>query len=167
MDLGPLPEPRAESPRLFGAPSSGETAAWGDARARLHASRNVWLSAVDGDRPHSRPVWAVWLAEGLAFSTGSPALQRGSDGGRITATTESGDEPVILEGTGHRVAVRDVLDRFVAALNAKYEWHARATEEGMADEQGNAGPVFVLRPHVAFFWSTDMAGATRWRFAQA
>jgi hypothetical protein len=160
-----LPEPVAEAPRLFGAQHSGETAAWAEARARLDASRNVWLTAADGGRPHSRPVWAVWLAEGLAFSTGSPALQRGCAGGPITATTESGDEPVILEGTGSRVLDRDVLERFVAALNQKYEWRAHVTDEGMADEEGNAGPVFVLRPQVAFGWGRDMAGATRWRFA--
>jgi hypothetical protein len=165
VDLAPLREPRAEPPLLFGAPSSGETAAWSDALARLRASRNVWLSTVDRGRPHSRPVWAVWLAEGLAFSTVSPAFQRGGDGGQVAATTESGDEPVILEGTGHRVADRQLLERFVVALNDKYAWHAHATDDGMADEQGNAGPVFVLRPHVAFSWGRDMAGATRWRFA--
>jgi hypothetical protein len=165
VDLGPLAEPRAEPPRLFGAPHAGEPGVWADARARLDSSRNVWLSAVDRGRPHSRPVWAVWLVEGLAFSTGSPALQRGSDGGQVAATTESGDEPVILEGTGRRVTDRDVLDRFVTALNAKYGWSARATDEGMTDEHGNAGPVFVLRPDVAFAWRSDMAAATRFRFS--
>jgi hypothetical protein len=164
VHLDPLPEPGADSPRLFGAPHAGETATWGEALSRIDASRNLWLTTVDRGRPHSRPVWAVWLAEGLAFSTGSPALQRGCDGGQVAATTESGDEPVILEGTGWRVVDPGVLDRFVTALNAKYEWTARATDEGMADGQGNAGPVFVLRPHVAFSWSFDMAAATRFRF---
>ena len=165
MVLGPLPEPQPEAPRLFGEQRTVEPRPWAEARERLAGSRNVWLSAVDGDRPHCRPVWAVWLDEGLAFSTGSPALRRGCDGGQVAVTTESGDEPVILEGTSHRAADRELLERFVAALNDKYTWRAHVTDEGMADDDGNAGPIFVLRPRLAFAWGADMTGATRWRFA--
>jgi hypothetical protein len=110
-------------------------------------------------------VWAVWLAEGLAFSTGSPALGRACDGGLVSATTEGGEDPVILEGTGHRVLHRALLERFAEAVNAKYDWHMVATTAGMADADGNAGPVFVLRPRHAFSWGRDMAAPTRWRFA--
>ena len=163
--LGPLPEPVAEVPRLWGAQASGDLAPWPQARNRLADARNVWLCGVDGGRPHARPVWAVWLSEGLAFSTGSPVLRRACDGGPLSATTEGGDEPVILEGTGRRARDRQLLERFAAALNQKYDWQASATEEGMADGDGNAGPVFVLRPHLAFAWGRDMTAPTRWRFA--
>ena len=163
--MGPLAEPVAEPPWLWGAPAGTELMAWAEARNRLAADRNVWLSGVDRGRPHCRPVWAVWLAEGLAFSTGSPGLRRASDGGPLTATTESGDAPVILEGTGHRAVDRDLLERFAQAVNRKYDWHASAAADGMADADGNAGPVFVLRPDLAFAWGHEMARPTRWRFA--
>jgi hypothetical protein len=162
--LDPLPEPVVEVPRLWGQAASGDVTAWPEARDRLSGSRNVWLCGVDGGRPHARPLWAVWLAEGLGFSTGSPVLRRACDGGPLTATTEGGDDPVILEGTGHRVLDRPVLERFVDALNEKYEWSASATDDGMADDDGNTGPVFVLRPGLAFAWGRDMAAPTRWRF---
>jgi len=162
--FGPLGEPQAEVPRLWGAPASGDLAPWPGARERLAAARNVWLCAVDQGRPHLRPVWSVWLPEGLAFSTGSPVLQRGCDGGPVTATTEGADGPVILEGTGHRALDRDLLTAFAGVLNEKYDWHAVATGDGMADADGNAGPVFVLRPRLAFAWGPDMAAPTRWRF---
>ena len=165
MATGPLPEPVAEAPLLWGVPAPGGRTPWAGARSRLAAARNVWLCAVDGGQPHVRPVWAVWLPEGLAFSTGSPTLGRGCDGGPLTATTENGDEPVILEGTGRRVLDSGLLERFAAELSTKYDWPARATEDGMADADGNAGPVFLLRPHVAFGWGRDMASPTRWRFA--
>lgn len=166
MDTGPLAEPVAEVPRLWGEPAGGELLALAGARGRLTAARNLWLTGVDQGRPHSRPVWGVWLAEGLAFSTGSPVLRRAADGGRLTATTDDGDAPVILEGTGRRARDRGLLERFVVALNRKYDWHASATDEGLADADGNAGPVFVLRPDRAFAWGPDMASPTRWRFAQ-
>ena len=117
----PLSEPRPEAPRLWGAAAEGHQAQRPEVRARLEASRNVWRCGVDGGRPHSRPVWAVWLPEGLAFSTGSPVLRRACDGGFVTATTEGGDDPVILEGTGRRVLERVVLERFAGALNQKYD----------------------------------------------
>ncbi len=165
MELRPLPEPVAEAPRLWGAPAAGELLPWPVARDRLGSVRNVWVCGVDAGRPHSRPVWAVWLPEGLAFSAGSPVLRRACNGGQVTATTEAGDDPVILEGTAHRVLERLLLERFSQTLNEKYRWSARATDEGMADADGNAGPVFVLRPAVAFGWGRDMAAPTRWRFA--
>jgi len=124
----------------------------------------VWLSAVDGGRPHTRPVWVVGLPEGFAFSTGSPVLRRACDGGPVSITTEDGDEPVILEGTARRVPDRAVLDRFAVAITTKYDWPTRATADGMVDADGNAGPVFILRPVRAFGWGRDMAHPTRWRF---
>ncbi|MEO5678608.1 MAG: hypothetical protein ABIS47_02970 [Acidimicrobiales bacterium] len=150
---------------MWGAPAAGAPAPWAGARDRLAAARTVWLSAVDGDRPHCRPVWSVWLPEGLAFSTGSPVLRRACDGRPATATTESGDAPVILEGTARRVADGDLLDRFAAAVSAKYDWPTTATEEGMVDGEGNAGAVFLLRPERAFGWGPAMARPTRWRWA--
>ncbi len=162
--LEPLPEPVAEVPRLWGAPAAGVLTPWPEARHRLAGARNVWLCGIDGGRPHSRPVWAVWLPEGLAFSAGSPVLRRACDGGLVTATTEGGDDPVILEGTGHRAIDRDLLERFAEALSRKYDWPTSATDEGMLDANGNAGPVFVLRPGLAFAWGRDMNSPTRWRF---
>jgi len=66
---------------------------------------------------------------------------------------------------GHRLLDGALLAGFAAALNGKYEWSAHATGDGMADADGNAGPVFLLRPRVAFAWGPDMAAPTRWRFA--
>jgi hypothetical protein len=83
----------------------------------------------------------------------------------VTATTEAGDDPIIVEGTAHRVLDHGLLERFAEALSSKYDWQARATEEGMVDADGNAGPVFLLRLERAFGWGRDMAAPTRWRFA--
>jgi hypothetical protein len=163
--VAPLPDPVAEVPTLWGQPASGDLAPWAETRDRLAAARNVWVCAIDRGRPHARPVWAVWLPVGLAFSTGSPVLGRACDGGPLTATTEAADDPVILEGTGCRIQGRDRLEPFTEALNRKYEWHARATDDGMVDADGNAGPVFLLRPDLAFSWGREMAAPTRWRFA--
>ncbi len=125
----------------------------------------MWVCAVDGARPHSRPLWSVWLPEGLGFSTGSPVLGRACDGGLVTATTEDGAAPVILEGTAIRARDPDLLGRFALAVTEKYDWLTEASEDGMVDAEGNAGPVFILRPLLAFGWGQDMAAPTRWRFA--
>lgn len=109
-------------------------------------------------------MWAVWLPEGLAFSTGSPALRRACDGGPATITTEGGVAPVIVEGTATRVIEPELLRRFAAAVTTKYDWPTQAIDDGMRDAKGNAGPVFLLRPHLAYGWDIDMANPTRWRF---
>jgi len=162
-----LATPTATPPTMFGTPAPpGELLPWSWAQQRLVAARTYWIATtrLDG-RPHSRPVWGVWLPGGFWFSTGSLARHNLSANPHITVHLESGTEVVIVEAVAAAVTGADRLQAFLAAYNAKYGWHAFATDDGVADSSGAAGPAYRLRPQVVFGWDTDLRTATRWSFA--
>ncbi len=57
--------------------------------------------------------------------------------------------------------------RRLAAYNAKYDWDTFATDQGVADSSGAAGPAYRVRPRVVFGWDTDLRTTTRWSFADS
>jgi hypothetical protein len=140
--------------------------AWSWADARLRDAANYWIATTCPDgRPHSRPVWGVWLGDVLVFSNGSLIARNLDHDPRVTAHLESGDDVVILEGTAARVHADDELRaRTKAAYDPKYHWEMPVDDDGL----------FVLRPHVVFGWRVDPSGldggglmaatATRWQF---
>lgn len=161
-------EPRPAKPRMFGGTLEPTRLPWRWAEQRLIEARNYWIVTVRADgRPHTRPVWGVWLDGAFWFSTGSMAdgnLRRSSD---LTVHLESGSESVILEGRAEEVTDLDVVRPIVAEYNAKYAWDMEAEEL--------PGPFWRMRSAVAFGWASDPTGldggaafhgtATRWRSA--
>ncbi|MEU5957346.1 pyridoxamine 5'-phosphate oxidase family protein [Streptomyces sp. NPDC047525] len=167
-DMEALPVPVAETPVMFGMPMPpGELLPWTWAAERLTTARTYWIATTRPDgRPHTRPVWGVWLEDGLWFSTGSVARHNLPGNPEITVHLDDGDRPVIVEGTGEAVVGVRELTRFVTAYNPKYEWDVAATEEGVEDGSGAAGPVFRVRSRLVFGWDSDLRAATRWRFPE-
>src|SRR5262245_49601920 len=115
MASGAAREPDASAPWLYGAPSHTEALLpWIWAAERLVAARNYWIVTVrPGGRPHSRPVWGVWLRNRFYFSTGSLAARNVGVNEEITVHLESGDEVVIVEGVADIAATRAELEEFV------------------------------------------------------
>ena len=161
-----LPEPQATPPMLFGEPATSALLPWSWAAGWLTDARNYWVAVVRADgRPHSRPLWAVWLQDGLWFTTGSPQLVRGlRSNPNVSVNLEDGNEVVILEGTAEAVSDTADLERFVAAYNAKYDHTAVVNGDAIADASGPIGPAYRIRPRVVFGWQSDMRDPTRWTF---
>jgi hypothetical protein len=164
--MPPLPEPLAAPPILFGEPSSpAALLPWAWAVERLASARNYWVATVRPDgRPHCRPLWAVWLEDGLWFCTGSLAIKNLVQNREVSVNLEGGDESLILEGVAEKVSALDDLQRFVAAYNPKYDWSARPVDGEITDVNGNVGPAYRVRPRVVFGWRSDMRDTTRWSF---
>ncbi|WP_344533985.1 pyridoxamine 5'-phosphate oxidase family protein [Streptomyces albiaxialis] len=165
-EAGALPDPVPEAPVMFGVRMPpGELLPWTWAAERLAAARTYWIATTRPEgRPHTRPVWGVWLADGFWFSTGSLARQNLPRNPEISVHLDDGVRPVIVEGMAEAVAGERRLRRFVAAYNAKYDWDVVAADEGVADGSGAAGPAFLVRPRVVLGWDSDMRAPTRWRF---
>jgi hypothetical protein len=164
-----LPIPTAAPPVMFGAPAPpGELLPWLWAQQRLETARTYWIATTRPDgRPHCRPVWGVWLADGFWFSTGSVARHNLVANPQITVHLDSGTEVVIVEGVAAAVTGAGRLQAFLADYNIKYNWDAVATDDGVADSAGAAGPAYRVRPRVVFGWDTDLRTATRWSFADS
>lgn len=160
-----MSEPRADRPQMPGyqlaSVSDGELLPWSWVVERLERSRNYFISTTRPDgRPHSMPVWGVWLNDAFWFNTGSRSrkVRNLATNAQCVITTEGADECAIVEGEAQRVTDAGDLARFVDAYRAKYDW-------SLAE---SADPTFVVRPRVVFGFveAADRFAktATRWRF---
>jgi len=157
--------PRADKPRMFGGYLEPAQLPWSWAEHRLAVARNYWIATTRRDgRPHTRPVWGIWMQEAFYFSTGSLAAANIAHGSEITVHLESGDETVIVEGTVEEVADTSLIASFAQLYAEKYHWDVDAGDRP-----------YRVRLRVAFGWMSDGSGldkgalfhgtATRWTFS--
>jgi len=133
---------------------------WSWADERLRGRYIWWLASTRPDgRPHLMPIWAVWVGEGVAFSTGSSSrkAQNLAQNPFVTIVPERGVESVIVEG--EVVALpEELLSTFVDAYQETYEMDPTAMGE----------PVFMVKPAKVFGFIDENDGfplsATRWAF---
>jgi hypothetical protein len=168
-DSGGRGDPELSQPRMFGGYVGSAKLPWTWATERLTRARNYWIVTTRPDgKPHSRPVWGVWLDDIFYFSTGSLAAQNLATRPAITVHLESGSEVVIIEGVAEPVSDIALVEQVVSLYNQKYNWNV--------DPHNLPGPFYAVRPQVAFGWhldeselnpeSTGLGTATRWRFKQ-
>jgi PPOX class probable F420-dependent enzyme len=165
-----MAEPAADRPFMPGygvlpATEGGGLIAWTEAERRLSVSHDYWCATVRPDgAPHVMPVWGVWLEGGLWFSSslGSRKARNLAADPRCTLTTDEAADPVVLEGIARQVTDRAALERFVAAMNAKYD--AAMTLEFL-DPAVNGS--YAVRPVRAFALTHDdfTGSPTRWTFS--
>jgi hypothetical protein len=138
---------------------------WSWAEERLAASHDYWLATVGPDgRPHVMPVWAVWDAGCLWFSSslGSRKARNIDVEPRLTVTTDNALEPVIVEGSAERVVTLEARTRFIGLSNAKY-----GTDYSVDFLDPAVNGTYRVAPHRVFgLVETDFTGSpTRWVFA--
>lgn len=138
---------------------------WSWAVERLTGSHNYWMVTTRPDgRPHSMPLWGVWLDDGFCFSTGRQSRKGRNlrENPNCVVSTENAAEAVIVEGVAEQIADRAALKPFYEAYKAKYGWDL---------EQGEyaSEPVYVVRPRIVFgIREQDFtSSATRWTFDAA
>lgn len=76
---------------------------WEWAEQRLLAERNFWFVTADaGGRPHSMPVWGVWMPErerfGMCCYAGARKARNIGDNDQVVVTTTNSVECVSIEG---------------------------------------------------------------------
>jgi nitroimidazol reductase NimA-like FMN-containing flavoprotein (pyridoxamine 5'-phosphate oxidase superfamily) len=132
---------------------------WTWAVERLGASHNYWIGTVrPNGRPHTMPIWGVWMEGRFYFSTARTSRKASNLGenSNCVVCTEHGAEAVIVEGEAEIISDADVLRPAWEAYKAKYNW----------DVAGES--MFVVRPRTAFAFieaPDEFAGkATRWQF---
>jgi PPOX class probable F420-dependent enzyme len=135
---------------------------WAWAEDRLARSHDFWLaSAGPGGAPHLMPVWAVWMAGALWFSSsnGSRKTRNLRANGRCSLATDNPAEPVVVQGVAEVITDMAELRRLLDAENAKY---GTDYSIDMLDPAGNT--CFKVRPEKVFGLDTaDFTGSpTRW-----
>lgn len=164
-----LPTPTPSRPVLYGAPApdAGELLPWSWAQARLADARNYWIASIrPSGRPHSRPVWGVWLEDGFWFVTASLAQANIVTNPAVSVHLEDGSASVIVEGRAERATDAAQVRRLADAYNPKYGWTLRPEGDrgDVADANEPLGPALRVVPEVVFGWEATMQQPTRWRF---
>jgi len=118
---------------------------WTWAEAQLAAARNYWVVTASAPwGPHAVPVWGLWHAGAIVFST-SPQSRKARDlaaDPRVVVHLESGDDVVIVEGLAEPAeATPEVVD----AYERKYAFRP---------EEGGAGWHRVV-PARAYAWREE------------
>ena len=152
-------------PKGYGISSKEEgLLSWSWLSERMGKARNYWVGTTRPDgRPHSMPVWGVWVDEALYFGTGSDTRKAHNlaENPAMLIHLESGDEVVILEGVAQVAEEAAVLSLVDDAYEAKYKMRA-------VSENKNA-VWYTLKPRIALGWTEKEfpANATRWVFPDA
>lgn len=139
---------------------------WPYVRHQLERARSYWICTVRPDgRPHSAPVWGVWVGGRLWFGTSPEAVKARNLAAdpRVSVHLESAEDCVILEGTVEVVPVADLPPGVAVRYAAKYVLPDGTPVRPDAEAGGSMWAVTPERGHTwleAVFPQT----MTRWRF---
>lgn len=155
----------------YGVPDTLDgTLPWSWAEARLAESRNFWLVTVNATgRPHSMPVWGVWMPDrerfGFSCARSARKVRNLAANPQVVVTNDDAVHVVSIEGIAEPLG-EDGLEIMAARWAAKY---ADEPEIGDAAEM-----IEFLRQNAAFEVVPDRAfgmiespedfgaAATRW-----
>ncbi len=165
MDLRVIDVSRPATPGYFRAAHEGSGLLdWAATARRFSTPRNYWVAtASKAGRPHTMPVWGVWLHDRFLFST-SPDSRKARnlrENPQVAVHIEDSDAAIVIEGRAREIGDTTQLLAFLDAYNPKYAWNFTL-------DQVSHG-VFAVSPERAFAWlgsDTETFGgtATRWRF---
>lgn len=159
------PEPPRDRPTFaqgYGIKPDGKgLIAWNDVCAKLTKSRNYWVATARPDgRPHSMPIWGIWLDGALIFGTDRNSRKARNLQREPIAVVhlESGADAVILECAAREVTHPAEIAKIDALYVKKYK---------MKLTEAPGEPYIVaMKPRIAFAWQERdfPVSATRWKF---
>lgn len=151
---------RPRFPKTFGVPRSLDgTLPWSWAEERLDRAKSYWIVTVRPDaKPHAVPVWGLWLEGELYFGGAGRKGRNLRANPNVVVHLESADEVVIIEGVAERITELPT-DRALRLQDISVRKYGAWSEPSPDGE-----PTYLVRPHVAFGWSSLPRDATRWRF---
>lgn len=166
--------PRAERPDMaaYGVPTDTDgLLPWSWAEERLAASRNFWLVTVSGEgRPHSMPVWGVWMPErerfGFSCAPAARKVRNLAENDRVVVTNEDSVHVVSIEGRAERLSDDAAIEQMARAWFRKYASEPGFDDEDQAVDFVRQAAAYEVTPERAFglIEEPDQFGerATRW-----
>ena len=138
--------------------------------SRLRAAMIYWLATTRPDgRPHSMPVWGVWVDGALWFGTYGQKVRNLEHVPYAVAHHESGEDVAIVEGPVERLELAEAPAAVLVAFREKYVDPTSGEPFPLeaAVESGDDSWLYVLRPRIGHAW---VEGAypetqTRWTYA--
>ncbi|MCW2804088.1 MAG: hypothetical protein QOF52_3387 [Propionibacteriaceae bacterium] len=148
-------------PQPYGAPTRVLT--WQEVEQKLAAAKTYWLATTRHDgRPHTVPVDGIWQ-DGALYFGGDPAtvhIRNLQADPRAVVHTESGESPVIAEGTADWYAPSaEQASRLAQATQAKYGY--------ATSPESHTARTWRLLPQVVLAWNVLFQDATRFTLDRA
>lgn len=137
----------------------GKKFPWTKVERLLKTARNYWIgTAGPQGRPHSAPVWGVWLDGVFYFSTGDES-RKGRNlakNPRVTVHPELIDDAIILEGSVEKMKASPKLKSVWQKYKTKYKWGVDGSD------------FYALRPARVYSYTEPdfIESATRWQFSR-
>jgi uncharacterized pyridoxamine 5'-phosphate oxidase family protein len=156
----------------FSAPDAVATD-WEQTRRVLEEAELFWLTTVRADgRPHVTPLVAVWLDEAIHFCTGATEQKFVNLTGNKHVILSTGCNQwdrgldVVVEGDAVQVSDDDTLKRLALAWRGKWDgqWQFQAHDGSFHDENGEAVPVFAVKPAKVLAFGKGSFSHTSHRF---
>ena len=151
-----IPKPAPPAPlEGYWSADTGKLLAWEHVSQRMEAAKNYWISTVNPNgRPHTVPVWGVWVDDMLHFG-GSPDTRWARNLAQqpyVVAHLDDSDKAVIIEGRVTRLTDPDSpqMTRLDDVYEVKYNMR-------------HGPPIFQLFPAKVMAWQS-MDTVTRWLF---
>lgn len=166
-----MSRPTTDLDTRFSDPDAAPTS-WDDTRTTLEAAELFWITTVRADgRPHVSPLVAVWLDDGLHFSTGAAEQKavnlRANPHVTLTTGCNQWDHgvDVVVEGDAVQVTDDATLHRLADAWRTKWDgrWQYQAGAGAFQHEAGEA-LVFRVAPAKVFAFGKGTFTHTRHRF---
>ena len=134
---------------------------WPDVENKIAGAHNYWICTTRPDgRPHTMPVWAVWVDQAVYFGTDRSSRKARNilANPAMVIHLELLKEAVILEGSAEEVTHRMLMPAIDAAYRKKYKMRL---SEGPGDLL-----LFRLRPQRVLAWTEKefATSPTRWEF---
>jgi hypothetical protein len=170
-----MPEDTRRSVIATEAEPGTEPLSWDQVRQSLGAERSYWVATAGrGDRPHVRPVLAVWVRDAI-YSTTSLGARKGRNLERHRACSLAARAPsidIVVEGPASWVDDRHLVEEIASAYDSKYGWPVTITKDNMFDAPygaPTAGPppyrVYEITPRLVYAFGTgDNLGVRSTRF---
>jgi pyridoxine/pyridoxamine 5'-phosphate oxidase len=168
-------EPTTKLDPRFSSPGATATP-WAEAVRHLEKAEIFWLSTVRPDgRPHVTPLLALWLDDGLYFSTGADERKAKNIAHNTHCILTTGHNrlneeglDLVVEGDAVRVTDEAQLQRVADLYEARYgpDWHYDVRDGAIIGQGGNVALVFAVAPTAVFgFGKGAVFSQTRWEYS--
>ena len=131
---------------------------WQHVVEHMQAAHNYWVVTTGKGRPHTMPVWGVWVNDAFYFGTDrrTRKARNLTANPAVSVHLESGNEVLILEGAGIEITDKKQIAAMDAAYYKKYKTHPLEIPGDIV--------IYEVKPRVALAWSESNfpATATRW-----
>ncbi len=143
---------------MFHTPDNWIT--WSHAKEKLANEKIYWIATASAEgKPHSVPLWAIWLDNNLFFETSKNSVKARNleENPRIVFHVQDGNDTVIAEGRVRKENRSHLLEQLRRDYETKYQYKPNWRKEG-------SDVVYRIEPKIIHAWKNPHMHQSAVRF---